>query len=312
MTRPTDPTKEIIASRTLNAPRDLVIEMLSTPAHLTRWWGPVGFTTTTHEMDFREGGQWRFTMHGPDGTDWPNLIQYKSITPDQIEYDHGDFEKVHFHVIIELTDEGEKTRMDFNLILPTAEARQQVVEEHGAVEGLASTINRLEILLFETIPGESFKIERTFDAPLALVWECWAKEDHFAKWWGPTGCELSVRAFDFKPGGSFHYSIETPHGQMVAKFVYHEVEPLHRLVFVSSFSNDDAQVVRAPFSDLFPKQIVNILTFHEEAGKTLIRLEGTPLNVSEAELDFYKAMFESMKGGFGGTFDKLEAHLKEL
>jgi len=72
---PTD-KPELIAERLFDAPRELVFKAWTVPAIITNWWGPRGFSTTTHEMDFRAGGVWRFTMHGPDGTDYPNKIVY--------------------------------------------------------------------------------------------------------------------------------------------------------------------------------------------------------------------------------------------
>ena len=85
--------RELVLSRLLNAPRTLVFDTWSDPAHVSQWWGPVGFTTTTHEMAFKVGGRWRFTMHGPDGTDYPNIIVYTEIVrPERICYDHGDDE----------------------------------------------------------------------------------------------------------------------------------------------------------------------------------------------------------------------------
>lgn len=83
-----DPTKaqtpsdlEIVVSRLIQAPRHLVFEVYSDPKHLARWWGPNGFTTTTHSFEFRKGGVWDFTMHGPDRTDYPNWIQWLEISP---------------------------------------------------------------------------------------------------------------------------------------------------------------------------------------------------------------------------------------
>lgn len=67
--------------RTIDAPRDLVFDAWTDPAHVGQWWGPDGFTTTTHEIDIRPGGVWRFTMHGPDGVDYPNEIAFEEIVP---------------------------------------------------------------------------------------------------------------------------------------------------------------------------------------------------------------------------------------
>ena len=65
----------IQVDRLIAAPRDLVFQMLTEARHLDQWWGPDGFITETHEMDFSVGGPWRYTMHGPD-KDWPNWIRY--------------------------------------------------------------------------------------------------------------------------------------------------------------------------------------------------------------------------------------------
>jgi len=67
--------REITATRIFNAPRELVFDLWTTPEHLGQWWGPRGFTTTTHAMDMRPGGEWRFVMHGPDGRDAGTLEQ---------------------------------------------------------------------------------------------------------------------------------------------------------------------------------------------------------------------------------------------
>ncbi len=75
----TDPTagREIVVTRLINAPRELVFDAWTTPEHVAQWWGPDGFTTTTHEMEVRPGGHWRLIMHGPDGTDYNNHIVFE-------------------------------------------------------------------------------------------------------------------------------------------------------------------------------------------------------------------------------------------
>lgn len=61
-----DPDKEIVASRTVNASQELAFRAWTEPEHLKNWWGPAGFTNTFHEFDLRVGGKWTFTMHGPE------------------------------------------------------------------------------------------------------------------------------------------------------------------------------------------------------------------------------------------------------
>src|ERR1700739_1087034 len=71
--------RSIIGTRVFDAPRDLVFSVWTDPKHLAQWWGPNGFTTTTYSFDFRPGGTWRFVMHGPDGRDYQNLINFEEI-----------------------------------------------------------------------------------------------------------------------------------------------------------------------------------------------------------------------------------------
>ena len=83
--------REIIVSRTIEGPRRLVFEAFTDVAHLARWWGPNGFTTTTHAFEFRPGGVWDFIMHGPDGVEFQNWIEWREIVPpERIYYLHGD------------------------------------------------------------------------------------------------------------------------------------------------------------------------------------------------------------------------------
>jgi uncharacterized protein YndB with AHSA1/START domain len=81
----TDP-RSIIGSRLLDAPRELVFLAFTEPRHLAQWWGPNGFTTTTHSFDFRPGGVWRFIMHGPDERDYQNRIIYEEIVRPNVSF----------------------------------------------------------------------------------------------------------------------------------------------------------------------------------------------------------------------------------
>src|SRR5438105_6066042 len=78
-----DEARVISATRVFDAPPDLVFEMWTDPKHLANWWGPRGFSITTHEFAFKPGGVWRFIMHGPDGTDYPNKIIWRELVRPQ-------------------------------------------------------------------------------------------------------------------------------------------------------------------------------------------------------------------------------------
>ena len=139
--------RSIVGSRVFDAPRDLVFAAFSDPKHLAQWWGPNGFSTTTHSFEFRAGGVWRFVMHGPDGRDYQNRVTYDEIVaPERIVYRHGggdDVEPVQFKTTISFEDLGGKTRITWRGQFPSAEERARVIKEYGADKGLAETMARL-------------------------------------------------------------------------------------------------------------------------------------------------------------------------
>jgi len=142
-TLPSD--REIVLTRAFAAPRDLVWRAWTEPEHFARWMGPNGFATTVREMDVREGGTSRYTMRGPDGTDYPNRVRYREVVrPERLVYDHDDdgAGEHAFQVTVTLEAEGDGTRVTMRMLLPTAEARDRTVG-FGAVELGYQTLERL-------------------------------------------------------------------------------------------------------------------------------------------------------------------------
>jgi uncharacterized protein YndB with AHSA1/START domain len=140
--------RSIVGSRVFDAPRDLVFSAFSDPKHLSQWWGPDGFTTTTSAFDFRPGGVWRFVMHGPDGRDYQNRVTYDEIVPpERIVYRHGggdDVVPVQFVTTVTFEALGpDRTRLTWHGRFPSAEERARVIKEYGADKGLAQTMARL-------------------------------------------------------------------------------------------------------------------------------------------------------------------------
>ncbi|MDD9267005.1 SRPBCC domain-containing protein [Paenibacillus sp. GCM10023248] len=161
--------------------------------------------------------------------------------------------------------------------------------------------------------AKPFVITRSFNAPRELVFQCWTRPEHLAQWWGPTGMELAIASHELRPGGAFHFSMTSPDGfQMWAKFVYYEITPPEKLVYTNAFSDADANTVRAPFSPVFPLEVMNTVTFEEQDGKTVITVHGAPVNPTEEEAAFFASMELSMQQGFGGTFSQLDEYLTKL
>lgn len=143
--------REIVGTRLFDAPRDLVFQMWIDPQHVGKWWGPNGFRITTHEMDVRPGGHWRFIMHGPDGTDYKNHVIYIEIArPHRLVYKHvpePGTEFVGFETTVTFEDINGKTRLTMRALLPSAKAREFVITKFGAVEGMKQHLGRLDELL---------------------------------------------------------------------------------------------------------------------------------------------------------------------
>ncbi|MEP6494466.1 MAG: SRPBCC family protein [bacterium] len=138
--------RELVVTRTINGPRPLVFEAFTDPKHLGAWWGPNGFTTTTHRFDFRPGGVWDYTMHGPDGTGYPNYVEYQEIAPpDRIVSVHGASagDPDAFMTTIVFVERGGATEITMRSLFKTTALRDLVVARFNAIEGGKQTLARL-------------------------------------------------------------------------------------------------------------------------------------------------------------------------
>ena len=122
-------SNEIQITRLYDAPLQMVWDAWTDPEQVAQWWGPRGFTLTTHSKDLRPGGTWVYTMHGPDGTDWPNNTVYHEVVPlAKLVYDHGanDTQAPLFRVTVLFSEVNGKTKMDMRMALAT---RRLTLEE---------------------------------------------------------------------------------------------------------------------------------------------------------------------------------------
>ena len=158
---------------------------------------------------------------------------------------------------------------------------------------------------------QEFVVTRTFDAPLELVWKAHTEVEHLRQWWGPQGFTMLSCTLDLRPGGLFHYGMKSPDGQheMWGKFEFREIVPMEKLSYTVSFSDKDANTVRAPFSENWPLRVLNTAIFEAQGDKTVLTLRGLPVDANEAELKQFADFHDSMRQGYGGTLDQLEQHL---
>ncbi|MFI7002461.1 SRPBCC family protein [Nocardia sp. NPDC050175] len=146
--------REIVITRAISAPRHLVFEAFTEVRHLSQWWGPNGFTTTTRAFEFRVGGAWDFVMHGPDGTDYQEWISWTEITPpERIALRHGEFraDPNAFESVLTFATDGAGTRIEMRTLFPTKELRDEAAEKYHAIEGGEQTLNNLAAYVTEII-----------------------------------------------------------------------------------------------------------------------------------------------------------------
>jgi len=138
--------RELLISRKLNAPVDLVWEAWTHPEHIANWWGPDGFTTTINKMDMRAGGEWNLVMHGPDGTDYDNKSIFREIVPlKKIVYEHISYPWI--LATIEFENMGEQTLIKWHMLFESAEEFLKVVKTYKADKGLEQNIGKLDVYL---------------------------------------------------------------------------------------------------------------------------------------------------------------------
>jgi uncharacterized protein YndB with AHSA1/START domain len=146
--------REIVVSRLIGAPQELVFEAFTQVRHLSRWWGPEGFTTTTRSFEFHPGGAWDFVMHGPDGTDYQEWITWTEIVPPKrIALVHGESrdDPNAFDSVLSFEPEGEETRIVMHTVFPTKQLRDKAVEKYHAIEGGEQTLSNLAAYVAELI-----------------------------------------------------------------------------------------------------------------------------------------------------------------
>jgi uncharacterized protein YndB with AHSA1/START domain len=104
-----------------------VFAAMSDPARVARWWGPDGFTNTNHQFDFKPGGTWLLTMHGPDGKDYPNESRFTRIVAGELfEIEH--FSGHHFILTIELKPFDKGTQVHWRQTFDTIEHYERIAQ----------------------------------------------------------------------------------------------------------------------------------------------------------------------------------------
>ena len=135
-------------SKVIPASTAAIYAAISDPARMARWWGPAGFTNTIHDFQFRPGGSWLLTMHGPDGKDYPNESRFARIVPERlVEIEH--LSGHHFVLTIELLERDAGTLVAWQQVFDTADHYRKLetfvaVANEQNLERLAAEVQRVQ------------------------------------------------------------------------------------------------------------------------------------------------------------------------
>ena len=159
-----------------------------------------------------------------------------------------------------------------------------------------------------------FEISRLYDAPREKVWQAWTEPARLKHWWGPKGFTVHTCKVDLRPGGTFLYGMKAPDGSdMWGKFVYREIKAPEKLVFVVSFSDAQGGVTRHPvIARLAAVHPVDRAVFRSRGERPRCPISWIPHEATEAERRTFEEGRASMKQGWGGTLDQLEAYLGQM
>ncbi len=306
---------EIYIIRNYDAPVKTIWEAWTDPEKVAQWWGPRGFTLTTMSKDLRTGGSWVYTMHGPDGVDYPNVTKYLEVEKySRMVYDHGGSadRPPMFRVTVQFTEANGKTKMEMTMALPTAEAAAQT-KKFIKKAGGDSTWDRLGEYLEKNSSGrEKFFINRSFAVPLEKMFEMWTNPEHLAKWVSPTGFEMKFIRSEIAVGSTtFSYMTDGKNIKMYARASYLEISKPNRIVYTQQFCDENEKLTRHPMSATWPETMLTTLTLSEEgSSQTRITICWEPFgNVTPEEMATFVMAKSGMTQGWTGSFDKLDSYL---
>ncbi len=316
--KPYEAPNELRITRVYDAPISLVWDAWTKDEHVGQWWGPRGFTLTTHRKDLRPGGFWEYTMHGPDGKDWPNFTRYHEVVPRaKLVYDHGassEDAKPMFRVVATFTDLGGKTELDMHMVLESAEAAAQTRAFVKAAGGNGTWDRLAEFLEKQTSHTDVFVINRSFDTDIETLFDVWTKPEHFAQWLPPTGMTMEFHRIDIRSGGEGFYSMGNGAFTMYGKLAYERIERPHLVQYTQCFTDAQENLSRHPMAPTWPAYMHTTVRLTAEGpARTRVTVRWQPgAEATPEELATFIEARGGMTQGWTGSFDKLEAHLASL
>lgn len=160
------------------------------------------------------------------------------------------------------------------------------------------------------IPERVLVHTRDFDAPLSLVWKAWTIPSYLAQWWGGAGSLVTSYYGDLRPEGTFHYRAQSWLGDTLwGKLIFQEIQALSCLVYIDSRTDALGNICPHPLSTIWPLDTLNIITFSELEGRTMLTLKSTPINASKEEFDMFQSSHDAVQCGLARTWKRLDEFL---
>jgi uncharacterized protein YndB with AHSA1/START domain len=301
---------EIHLVRRYDAPVAAVWAAWTDPAQVAQWWGPRGFTLTTHAKDLRPGGHWTYTMHGPDGVNYPNKTIYHEVaTERKLVYDHGgnDDRPPLFRVTALFRSDGGGTVLDMTMALASPEAATEIKRFIKKAGGDA-TWDRLAEYLDGRRGRSVFVINRAYDATPERLYALWTTPEHLRRWLPPVGFLMDWNVVDLRPGGTSSYSMSGPGLTLYGEITYVSMESPRRLVYVQRFLDKEGRISRHPLAPVWPEAMRTTVRFEEEEpGRARVTVLWEP--EGSATVEEVAAFLQERPGmtvGWTGSLDKLE------
>ena len=145
----TSPETEIVSSRVFACTADQMFKAWAEAERLKTWWGPAGFTNTFHEFDFQVGGQWRFTMHGPDKGNYENHCEFVQIVPPKL-IAWKRHSKPLFQILATFEEQTlGQTLLTFKMLFESAEESEKI--RRFAVEKNEENFDKLALVLAQIV-----------------------------------------------------------------------------------------------------------------------------------------------------------------
>jgi uncharacterized protein YndB with AHSA1/START domain len=157
----------------------------------------------------------------------------------------------------------------------------------------------------------TYVLDRTFDAPRALVWRGWTDPELLPRWYGPNVTTI-VHKLDLRPGGLWLGEMQWGGNSHYQRVEYTDVSPMDRLVWLHSSCDANWNIIPSPMMADWPRVLLTTVTFAEDGARTKLRLTWVPHEASEAEIACFSGAIAGMGRGWVSGMDLLEKLLAEL